>query len=108
MERHLRADHPVLEAGRPRLGKRLAPYLLTAPGALWLLVFFLIPMGAMLILALETPIPTSGFLNAGYRFSWHVAQFGEAFRLYHTQLFRSLNYASIVTVLTLLIGLIVF
>ena len=104
MERHLRADHPVLEAGRPRLGKRLAPYLLTAPGALWLLIFFLIPMGAMLILALETPIPTSGFLNAGYRFSWHVAQFGEAFRLYHTQLFRSLNYASIVTVLTLLIG----
>ncbi len=104
MERHLRADHPVLEAGRPRLGKRLAPYLLTAPGALWLLIFFLIPMGAMLVLALETRIPTSGFLNVGYRFSWHVAQFGEAFRLYHTQLFRSLNYASIVTVLTLLIG----
>jgi spermidine/putrescine transport system permease protein len=104
VERHVRADHPVLEAGRTRLGKRLAPYLLTAPGALWLLIFFLIPMGAMLVLALETRIQTSGFLNVGYRFSWHVAQFGEAFRLYHTQLFRSLNYASIVTVLTLLIG----
>ena len=35
-----------VHVGRPksRLGKRLAPYLLIAPGGLWLLIFFLIPI----------------------------------------------------------------
>jgi spermidine/putrescine transport system permease protein len=104
VESDLRADHPVVEGGRIRLGKRLAPYLLTAPGAFWLLIFFLIPMGAMLILALETPVATTGFINAGYRFTGHFAQFGDAFSQYHTQLFRSLNYATVVTAITLVVG----
>jgi spermidine/putrescine transport system permease protein len=104
VERHLRADHPVVEIGRTRLGKRLAPYFLTAPGAFWLLIFFLIPMGAMLVLALETPVQTTGFKNLGYQFTWHFGEFGTAFSQYHTQLFRSLNYAAIVTFITLVVG----
>ena len=104
MEQHLPADHPGLARGKARLGKRLAPYLLTAPGSLWLGVLFVVPMFAMLLLALETPITTSGFANLGYRFTWHVSEFGTAFSTYHTQLFRSLNYATIVTLLTLIVG----
>ncbi len=104
MEQHLRADHPVVTDGRVRLGKRLAPYLLSSPGGVWLLVFFLIPMAAMLILALETPVASTGFINLGYRFTWHFSQFGEAFSQYHTQLFRSLNYATVVTIVTLVVG----
>jgi spermidine/putrescine transport system permease protein len=104
VERHLRADHPVVASGRTRFGKRLAPYVLTAPGGLWLLIFFLIPMGAMLVLALETPVQTTGFKSLGYQFTWHFGEFGTAFNLYHTQLFRSLNYATVVTIVTLVVG----
>ena len=68
VEQHLRPDHHGLAAATPgkvRLGRRLAPYGLTGPGALWLVVFFLIPMFAMLVLSLETPLPTVGFKQAG-------------------------------------------
>lgn len=106
MERHLRADHPVLapERHRTRLGKRLSPYALVSPGGLWLLVFFVIPMFTMLTLSLETPIPTTGFMNAGYRFTWHVSQFGSALSQYHTEFVRSLAYGGFVTIVSLLVG----
>ena len=87
-----------------RLGRRLAPYGLTGPGALWLVVFFLIPMFAMLVLSLETPLPTVGFKQAGYQFTWHFSQYSQAWSQYHVQFVRSLVYAGIVTAVTLVVG----
>jgi spermidine/putrescine transport system permease protein len=106
VEQHLRADHPVIAAGRhrTRLGKWLAPYGLISPGGLWLLVFFVVPMFTMLMLSLETPVATTGFVNAGYRFTWHVAQFGDALSQYHTEFVRSLLYGTFVTVVSLVVG----
>ena len=69
MEQHVRSDHHGVERGKVSLRKRLAPYGLIGPGGLWLAIFFLIPMVAMLLLSLETPIPTQGFKDAGYRFT---------------------------------------
>jgi len=76
---------------------------LLAPGGLWLAVFFVIPSFALLLLSLETPV-FRGFLNVGYRFSWHVDEYRQSLALYHVQFVRSLVYASIVTVATLLVG----
>jgi spermidine/putrescine transport system permease protein len=106
VEQHLRADHPVVaaERHRTRLGKRVAPYGLIAPGGLWLLVFFVVPMFTMLMLSLETPVATTGFVNAGYRFTWHVGQFGDALSQYHTEFVRSLLYGLFVTVVSLVVG----
>jgi len=106
VEQHLRADHPVVAAaeGRTRLGRRLAPYGLIGPGGLWLFVFFVVPMFAMLMLSLETPIPTKGFVQGGYRFTFHFAEYAQAFTQYHVQFARSLLYAAVVTAVCLLVG----
>ncbi|MDQ3958392.1 MAG: ABC transporter permease, partial [Actinomycetota bacterium] len=45
---------------------RLTPYLLTLPGALWLTVFFLVPMVTMLSVSLQ-----EGSLERGYEFTGH-------------------------------------
>lgn len=101
MEQHLRPDHPGIEVGRIRLGRRLAPYGLTAPGVLWLAIFFVVPMLAMLLLSLETPVPTQGFREAGYKFTWHWAEYWQGLAQYRVQFIRSLAYGSIVTISTL-------
>jgi spermidine/putrescine transport system permease protein len=104
MEQHLRSDHRGLIQGGPRLGKRLAPYGLTAPGGLWLVVFFVVPMAAMFVLSLETPIASTGFQQTGYRLTWNFAQYPAAVAQYHTQFLRSLWYATVVTAATMAVG----
>jgi spermidine/putrescine transport system permease protein len=104
MEQHVRSDHHGVERGKPSLRKRLAPYGLIGPGGLWLAIFFLIPMVAMLLLSLETPVPSSGFKDLGYRFTWHFGEYTAALSMFHTQFIRSLVYAAIVTIATLLVG----
>jgi spermidine/putrescine transport system permease protein len=71
---------------------------------LWLAIFFLIPMVAMLLLSLETRIPTQGFKDAGYQFTWHFGEYASALSAFHTQFIRSLIYAAIVTLATLIVG----
>ena len=104
MEQHVRSDHHGVERGKPSLRKRLAPYGLIGPGGLWLAIFFLIPMVAMLLLSLETPVPSTGFKDLGYRFTWHFGEYSTALSMFHTQFIRSLVYAAIVTIATLLVG----
>ena len=79
--------------------KGLIPYLLTFPGVLWLAVFFLVPMAAMFSLSLQ-----EGSLEEGYRFTARWQTYLEALGKYDTQLFRSLGYGLIVTLVTLAIS----
>lgn len=67
----------------------LAPYLLVAPGVLWLVVFYLIP--------LITLARTSVAVQAG---PWYDG-FTRAFTVYGNHLLRSFDYALISTVLAL-------
>jgi spermidine/putrescine transport system permease protein len=98
VEQHLGAGVHV-ERRRLRLGKRVAPYLLSAPGALWLLLFFLLPLVFMASVSLQT-----GSLLDGFRFTWHFSNFSDAVSLYHVQFARSLTYGSIATAATLLVS----
>ena len=77
-----------------RVKRQLAPYFLVLPGGLWLLLFFAIPMVAMLSLSLQ-----QGDIVYGYKLTWHFANYSDAITLYHDQLFRSLIYAGIGTIL---------
>jgi len=80
-------------------GRRRAPYLLLAPGLLWLAVFFVVPMFFMAIIALE-----EGSLTEGFTLTWRFANFSDAISTYDTQFLRSFLYAGIATLLCLLIA----
>jgi spermidine/putrescine transport system permease protein len=83
----------------PRRRRNSAPYLLLLPGVAWLLIFFVLPMIFLASQSLQT-----GSLEEGYRFTGHVATYGDALSSFHSQLFRSFLYAGTATVLGLLIG----
>src|SRR5438034_4166904 len=77
----------------------LTPYLLLAPGIAFLAVFFVVPLGFLAYQSLE-----SGNIDFGYAFTWSWSNYGNAFRDYHAQFVRSLEYAGIATLLALLIS----
>ncbi|MGI8522159.1 MAG: ABC transporter permease [Nocardioides sp.] len=78
---------------------RLAPYLLILPGGLWLLVFFVVPMIAMLNVSLQT-----GSLETGFQQTFHWGTYTSMIDLYHLQLLRSLKYGAITTVITIVLA----
>jgi spermidine/putrescine transport system permease protein len=75
------------------------PYLLLAPGMLFLGVFFLVPLGFLAYQALQ-----SGNIDFGYQFSWAWHNFSDAIRGYSGQFERSFAYAGIATALALLVS----
>ena len=76
----------------------LTPYLLLAPGILWLAIFFLVPMGFLGYQSLQ-----SG-LFPHFHFTWEFSNFSTALSDYHEQLIRSFVYAGIATVACLLLA----
>ncbi|MDH4178782.1 MAG: ABC transporter permease [Thermoleophilia bacterium] len=76
----------------------LTPYLLLAPGIAWLTVFFVIPLVFLGYQSLQ-----SGSLG-NYSFTWEFSNYTEAFTDYRPQLFRSVMYAGIATVASLLLA----
>jgi spermidine/putrescine transport system permease protein len=80
--------------------RRLVPYYLLAPGALFLLVFFLIPLGLMLYTSLES----GGLLSGGFRFSWGFDNYTNVLGQYQVQFVRSIVYSIIVTIAALLLA----
>jgi spermidine/putrescine transport system permease protein len=77
----------------------LLPYLLLAPGLLWLVFFFLVPLYYMARTSLET-----GTIFTSYEFTWHFETYKDAIRNYDEQLVRSLVYAGASTLIALAIG----
>ena len=69
----------------------LTPYLLLAPGVLWLGIFFLVPLGFLGYESLQ-----SG-LFPDFQFTWEFSNFSHGIRDYHEQLVRSFVYAGIAT-----------
>ena len=76
--------------------RQLTPYLLLAPGLLWLGVFFVVPLGFLAYQSLQ-----SGNFDIGYSFTWAWGNYWTAVRDYRDQFIRSLEYAGIATVLAL-------
>jgi spermidine/putrescine transport system permease protein len=83
----------------PRLRRGLTPYLLGLPGGFWLAVFFVVPLIAVLSVALQTGNP-----DTGYSLTWHFHEFVDVIRLYHAELLRSFEYGAISTVVSLIIA----
>jgi len=82
-----------------RRRRALFPYLLLAPGLLWLVVFYLIPSVTQGYVSLE-----SGTLEEGYTFTWAWSTYSDALTGYGDQFARSFGYAAAATVLCLVIA----
>jgi spermidine/putrescine transport system permease protein len=78
--------------------RRLAPYLLLAPGTLWLVLFFVVPMFFLARLSLES----GSFPN--FAFTWDWSNFGDALSTYDTQFVRSFVYSGIASLIALAIA----
>ena len=74
--------------------KGLTPYLLLAPGMLWLAIFFLVPLGYLAYQSLQ-----SGSVDFGFAFTWAWGNYWDAIHGYRAQFVRSLEYAGIATIL---------
>lgn len=72
--------------------RRFAPYLLVAPGVLWLLVFFVVPLLTLAAVSL-----------GGADAPWYEV-YGRALSRYGTHFLRSFRYALIATLLALALG----
>jgi spermidine/putrescine transport system permease protein len=80
--------------------RRLIPYWLLAPGAIWLLLFFVIPMGFMAEQALES----GSLFTGGFQFTWEWSNFPDSLSGNGEQIVRSFYYSGVATLLALLIS----
>jgi spermidine/putrescine transport system permease protein len=92
-----------VEAGGGRLTLRrrraLLPVLFVAPGLLWLILFYAIPVVTQLWVSLQTGNPDDGFTQ-----TWNWSIYPDAVSENTEQLWRSLLYAGTATVLCLVIA----
>jgi spermidine/putrescine transport system permease protein len=96
------ATKRVAPGGAPsHLRRRLVPYGLLGPGAIWLILFFVIPMYFMAEMSLRSGIPNT---PEGFTFSWEFANYSEALEGRGEQIVRTFFYAGAATVFALLIA----
>jgi spermidine/putrescine transport system permease protein len=75
------------------------PYLLLAPGILWLLAFFVVPTFQMFLTSVS-----SGSIDSGFKLTFSTNAYVTAFTKFPKQLANSLIYGGIATLLTFLVG----
>jgi len=83
------------------LRRRLIPYGLLAPGVIWLVVFFLVPMYFMAQMSLRSGVPNSA---QGFTFTWDFGNYPDALAGRGDQIVRTFFYAGSATILALLIS----
>jgi spermidine/putrescine transport system permease protein len=74
-------------------------YGLLAPGAIWLIVFFVVPMYFMAEMALR-----SGSLAEGYSLTWEWGNFGDALSGKGEQILRTFAYSGAATLIALAVA----
>src|ERR1043165_9245345 len=77
----------------------LGPYVLLAPGLLWLLYFFVWPAVQMFLMAIST-----GTLDSGFHVTGTLKPFTDALTRFPTQWGNSLLYGAISTTIDFLSG----
>ena len=86
------------DEGRRRGG--VTPWLLLAPGMLWLALFFFVPLWTLFRMSLSER--TDRFSDP--TFNWEWSNYSEAFSQFGDQFFRSFLYGATATLIALLIG----
>src|SRR6476661_10193241 len=89
---------PTGPGWRGRVGKA-APYILLAPGLLFLILFFVIPAIQMFTYSIST-----GSVEEGFKITWTLDAYREGLETFGKQFLNSILYGGIATILCLLIG----
>jgi spermidine/putrescine transport system permease protein len=92
------ANAPTGPTFRARFG-RAVPYLLLAPGLLWLVIFYVIPAVQMFTYSVST-----GTLETGFEMTFTPDAYVEAINQFGRQFLNSILYGGAATLLTLAIG----
>ncbi len=90
------------DGDRSKRSAGLAPYGRLAPGVLWLLLFFLVPLVTLVRTSLSEK--GSAFDPNDIELTWRFATYGDAISDNTEQLVRSFVYAGTATLLCILIG----
>ena len=86
---------------RRRLSRRaIAPYVLLAPGLLWLVLFYIYPAIQMFLVSLWT-----GNIETGYEMTLNFGIYPEALSEYWPWIVRSVEYGGLATILAFALGL---
>ena len=83
--------------------RRFAPYILIAPGLVWLALFFVLPNIQMLLMSLSTRAGGTG-LRKEYEFSWAFQNYANVLTSFPQQFGNSLIYGGLATLLCFMIG----
>ena len=89
------------DGDRSKRRARFVPYALLAPGMLWLILFFLVPLMTLARTSLSTKESRFDFEAT---FDWNFGNFTDSMSTYSDQFIRSFVYAGIATILCILIG----
>lgn len=81
--------------------KRAVGYILLAPTAIWLGLFFVVPFYSLLATSLYDP---EGSVLTGYDVAWRIANYWDVIQEYWPILLRSLWFAAIATAVCLVLG----
>jgi spermidine/putrescine transport system permease protein len=91
----------VAIAGGPSARRRAAPFGLLTPGVLWLSLFYLAPLWALLVMSLSSKTSRFDFTPS---FTWEWSNYKRAFTDFGPQFSRAFLYAGMATALTIVIG----
>jgi spermidine/putrescine transport system permease protein len=85
---------------RRRFSRRaIAPYVLLAPGLLWLVLFYIYPAIQMFLVSLWT-----GNIESGYEMTFNFGIYPEALNEYAPWIVRSVEYGGLATILAFALG----
>jgi len=96
------AAAPPAPAPRPKLRQRFnraVPWLLLAPGLLWLLLFYVLPVIQMFTYSIST-----GSIETGFTMTLSADAYVEALTKFGKQFFNSILYGGLATLFAFLIG----
>ncbi len=85
--------------GYLRRHPRAVPYVLIAPGLIWLAVLFVVPLYYLLTTSLQT-----GDIMSGFQMTWAWSNYAEMAEQYRPQFVRSIQYAALATIAALVIA----
>jgi spermidine/putrescine transport system permease protein len=92
---------PAPTSVRRRVSRRaIAPYVLLAPGLLWLVLFYIYPAIQMFLVSLWT-----GNVQTGYEMTFNFGIYPEALSEYWPWILRSIEYGGLATILAFALGL---
>jgi spermidine/putrescine transport system permease protein len=92
------AQAPARARRRPTR-RQIAPYVLLAPGILWLIAFFVLPNIQMLVMSLS-----EGSVRQGYEFTWAWSNYTDSIVRFERQFMNSLVFGGLATLICFLVG----